>query len=122
MPINFFQAHCKSSSNKKIFGVCDDVPNSPAYIDETTSLKWIAIVSNAKEKEIEFYAIDNCLDIRRPNGDMESRCDGVLTDDKKLIFVELKERESGQWFKKGREQLTTTLNIFLTTTILRTLI
>ena len=40
---------------------------------------------------------------------MESRCDGVLSFDNKLIFVELKEREGGQWLKKGRLQLTATI-------------
>ena len=43
---------------------------------------------------------------------MESRCDGILSYLNNLIFVELKERKKGQWFKKGREQLTVTIKRF----------
>ena len=113
MPINYF-LNCKTESKKKKFGLCDDQPpiSNPAYIDETNPLKWIGIVNNSLEKDICFNAIDNCIDIRRPDNSMESRCDGVLSYQKNLVFVELKEREGGQWLKKGREQLTATINRF----------
>ncbi len=114
MPIDFFINRCKSTSNLAEFGLCDDPPpaNNPAYIDEVDDNKWIGIVKNIDTKEVEFIAIDACIDIRKPDGKTESRCDGLICFDNNLIFVELKSREGGQWFKKGREQLTVTVNTF----------
>jgi hypothetical protein len=74
--------------------------------------KWIAIVNNPVREIVSFYAIDNCVLILRPNDEMESRCDGLLLYSNTLIFIELKSREGGQWLKKGREQLTTIVNLF----------
>ena len=114
MPINYLKPECRSESSKPRFGVCDDPPpaSNPAYIDENSPVKWIAIVNNPNNHNVYFYAIDNCVDVFRPNGGMESRCDGVLQEGSRLIFIELKKRESGQWLKKGREQLTTTIVLF----------
>ncbi|CAM3433633.1 hypothetical protein ABF190_000976 [Flavobacterium psychrophilum] len=114
MPIDFFENKCKSTSNKIEFGLCDDSSpaENPAYINEDDDSKWIGIVKNNTNKEIEFIAIDSCIDIRRPDGKLESRCDGLLSFDTNLIFVELKSRESKKWFKTGREQLTNTIRIF----------
>lgn len=114
MPIDFFVNSCKTHSNKTEFGLCDDPPpvSSPAYIDEDDQSKWIGVVKNTSNKDVEFIAIDACIDIRKPDGSLESRCDGLLSFDNDLIFVELKNREGGQWLKKGREQLTITINNF----------
>ena len=110
MPIDYF-SNCKTTSNKQEFGLCDDQPpaSNPAYIDEIDSLKWIAKVKNKENKEINFNAIDNCIDIRRDDGTMDSRCDGLLSFENDLIFIELKERKGRGWLKKGREQLTATI-------------
>ncbi|MEA1973677.1 MAG: hypothetical protein U9N34_10375 [Candidatus Cloacimonadota bacterium] len=114
MPIDFFQLSCKTESNNNEFGLCDDSPpiTKPAYIDEDDSLTWIAIVNNPEQKIVKFYAIDNCVSILKPDGNMESRCDGLLLYSNNLIFIELKSREGGQWLKKGRKQLTTIVKIF----------
>jgi hypothetical protein len=114
MSINFFENKCKTTSNKAEFGLCDDPSpaEKPAYIDENDSSKWIGIVKNNTNKKINFIAIDACIDIRRPDGNLQSRCDGLLSFDNNLIFVELKSREGGSWIKKGREQLTITVNTF----------
>ncbi len=114
MPINFFDNKCKSSSHKIEFGLCDDPPpaDNPAYIDENDNSKWLGVVKNYGNKVIEFIAIDACIDIRRLDGKLDSRCDGLLVYDQNLIFVELKSREGGQWFKKGRLQLTNTIQSF----------
>ena len=113
MSIDYF-SDCKTETKKIIFGLCDDQPpqSNPAYIDEGNHIKWIGIVNNPLEKDVCFNAIDNCIDIRRNDNSMDSRCDGVLSYQNNLIFVELKEREGGQWLKKGREQLTATINRF----------
>lgn len=112
MPIDFFKDACKSESSKTEFGLCDDIANSPAYIDENTKTKWIGVVKNPNGRDAQFYAIDNCLGLRRADGTLESSCDGVLKESLNLIFVELKERQSGSWFGDGRKQLTNTIKIF----------
>ena len=113
MPINYFEL-CQYHSSQDRFGLCDDPPpeSNPAYIDETNNEKWIGIVNNPENKHVQFNAIDNCIDIRRPDNTMDSRCDGVLSYNSSIIFVELKERAGGKWLKKGREQLTATINRF----------
>lgn len=115
MPIDFFKNTCKTTSKGKVFGLCDDPPpaENPAYIDEVDSSKWIAEVTNNSASEVSLYAIDHCVDILRPNGDMESRCDGMLTHDDNLTFVELKDRGHKGWLVKGREQLTITIQNFV---------
>jgi hypothetical protein len=55
---------------------------------------------------------DNCLKIKRVDGNLESTCDGVLKESQNLIFVELKERGGGSWFGDGRKQITNTINLF----------
>jgi len=97
MPIDYF-SNCRTNSGKEKFGLCDDQPplSNPAYIDEDNSTKWIGIVKNSEQKEINFNAIDNCIDIRRADNTMDSRCDGVLSYEDKLIFTELKAK---RWIK-----------------------
>ena len=114
MQINFFKTNCKTSSNKSKFGLCDDPPpaEKPAYIDNNNTSKWIGIVDNTNNKEIDFYAIDHCITILRNNDEQESKCDGMLHFNNNLTFAELKDRGSKGWLKKGQEQLTTTINIF----------
>lgn len=114
MPVDFFMSGCKSTTIKDKFGLCDDPPpaNIPAYIDESTQHKWIAEVENANKIMVNFHAIDNCVEILRPNGDMESRCDCMLHYNNSLVFVELKDRASSGWLSKGSNQISVTINKF----------
>ena len=116
MSINFFDANCQSQTNQYKFGLCDD-PNKdkdPAYIDTVDCSKWIAIVENNQEIEVIFTAIDNCIEIFRSNGERENRCEGMLTYNNHIIFVELKERNfRNKWVGKGEEQLKNTINVFI---------
>jgi hypothetical protein len=114
MPINFFDSACKTSSDATNFGLCDDPPpaKNRAYIDEADNAKWIAEVKNDDAISVDFYAIDHCVEILRPNGEMESRCDGMLHYGTNLTFVELKDRNHSGWLSKGREQLTITIKTF----------
>jgi hypothetical protein len=61
---------------------------------------------------IVFTAIDHCIEIKRPNGDMESRCDAMIICGNKIIFIELKERNGNGWEEKGESQLRTIIHIF----------
>jgi|LakMenE01Jun11ns_1017448.scaffolds.fasta_scaffold9846049_3 hypothetical protein len=117
MSINFFDANCQSQTNQPKFGLCDDPPPSedPAYIDIDDCSKWIAIVENNQEIEVIFTAIDNCIEILRSNGEKENRCDGMLTYNSKIIFVELKTRKytNSVWIEEGEKQLRKTIAVFV---------
>lgn len=114
MPIDYFVTNCQTQSKEVEFGLCDDPPpaDNPAYIDENDPNKWISIIKNPQSKNVNFNAIDKCIDIRRSDNTMQKRCDGVLSYDRNLVFVELKGRNGGKWVKEGREQLTETINTF----------
>ncbi len=45
---------------------------------ESNEKEWGAEVKNIDEAEIEFYAIDHCVDFPLKNGKMMKRCDGLL--------------------------------------------
>lgn len=119
MPVDFFSRVCQNGlssqdiSTAAIFGLCDDRPRDRAYLDHTTPTKWIAIVDNRHQYEVTFTSIDNCIEIRRPDGTLESRCDGMLTYADSIIFVELKEKNRS-FLEEGLGQLETTILLFST--------
>jgi len=117
MSVDFFNNPDKATTDSLRFGICDDVapvdcPDNPAYIDESDSGNWTAVVTNPGRKSVTFYPIDNCVEIRRPDGNMDNRCDGMLNFNKNLIFVELKDRSSQGWVGDGLKQLKITLRNF----------
>jgi hypothetical protein len=117
MSINFFDTNCQSQTNQPKFGLCDDPPPSenPAYININDSRKWIAIVENNQEINLIFTAIDKCIQILRSDGKMDNRCDGMLTYNNNIIFVELKERKytNSVWIEEGEKQLRKTIAVFV---------
>ncbi len=114
MSVNFFEEKCLSKTDKKLFGLCDDRPQNPAYIDETDGKKWIAVVKNEHTYEVSFVAVDNCINIKKNDGKMDSRCDGLLFYEETIIFVELKKRKGSKsaWIREGEAQLRTTIGCF----------
>ncbi len=119
MNINFFDKRCQRETSSSKFGLCDEPSPSvkPAYLDIdicNEQEKWIAIVENKNEIEITFTAIDKCIEIKRVDGSMDSRCDGMLTYWDSIIFVELKERavKNNVWVGKGEQQLRNAIRVF----------
>lgn len=117
MQVDFFNSGCRSVSSKKEFGICDDVPphHSPAYIKEDEGEKWIAVVNNFYEEEIHFVAVDNCIPLKRKDGEDAQKCDGFLFFNETIIFVELKvrgDKESRKWKNEATEQLKETIHLF----------
>ena len=118
MSINFFEAKCQYITEKKLFGLCDDSTQTKtikqAYLDEENGSKWIAVVDNSYNQRVTFTAIDNCIEIKSKNGRLAKRCDGVLTFDSTVAFVELKERDEkkARWIKDAEMQLRTTIGHF----------
>lgn len=120
MPIDFFKDCIRSESNNAVFGLCDDSKDGetkPAYIDESDSCKWIAIVSNKDSSLLSFYAIDGCVSWLRKDGTETGKCDGMLWHEnhRNVIFAELKDRtlRSNEWRKDARDQLKETISYFV---------
>ncbi|MBR4272640.1 MAG: hypothetical protein IKP73_13105 [Bacteroidales bacterium] len=119
MPVDFFKRKFIDKTDEKEFGLCDDSTagvTKPAYLDVDDRKKWIAIVKNEPQYEVEFYPIDGCLTWKRTDGSISGRCDGMLSfsDMKNIIFVELKYRElhNKDWRTHGKSQLIETLEKF----------
>jgi len=116
MSVNFCKSKCQTNSNRQTFGLCDDPPpaKNPAYIDELNGSNWIAVVENESQKQITFTAIDNCIEILRSDGKMKQRCDGMLTYNSTVIFVELKDRDAhgNAWVEDAIPQLKSTIEEF----------
>ncbi|RIY09817.1 hypothetical protein D0T11_11650 [Hymenobacter rubripertinctus] len=117
MAVDFFSGVCQNGDSAQdvttaaTFGLCDDRPRARAYLDHATPAQWVAVVDNRSEHEVTFTSIDNCLEIRRSDGNMESRCDGMLTYAGSIIFVELKEKNRS-FLEEGLGQLETTILLF----------
>ena len=116
MSVNFWDSNCQTYSSKRLFGLCDPLAPAavPAYIDEVDGAKWIGVVVNDPLHDVTFTAIDHCIDIRTNDNAQTKRCDGVLTYDSTVIFVELKDRSAigNNWVKDAEKQLRSTIDYF----------
>ncbi|MBO7134647.1 MAG: hypothetical protein J6W06_10900 [Bacteroidales bacterium] len=113
--IDFFEKKNRAYSNKKVFGLCDDDNQLPAYIDEDLAnkdSKWIGVVDNGLEKNVYFYPVDHCVELERPDKSDAQKCEGILNyDDNNIIFTELKNRDSS-WITKATNQIIETMSFF----------
>lgn len=114
MSVDFSKAECQDNSKKHLFGLCDDRPGQRAYLDEVDGGKWIAVVVNDYRYETTFTAVDHCIDLKRDDGNLAKRCDGFLSYNSTVIFVELKERGAmnNAWVTDGEKQLRSSLDFF----------
>ena len=112
MRINFYEAKCQSTTSEELFGLYDKEDKSPAKIVHSQKDKWNATVINPTQKTITHTAIDNCIDIRRAKGEMDNRCDSMLSYPENIIFVELKNKVS-DWRSDGVNQIEVTINNFI---------
>ncbi len=111
MAIDFSKPSCVTQTNEKVFGICGDPPpaSKPAYLDFADDGKWIGWMENDAAKEITFTAIDHCIEIIDTEGE---RCDGMLSYDSTLVFIELKDRDSGWWLGKSKDQVENTIRLY----------
>lgn len=90
MSLNFFDTPCKEPAlNHQEFGICDPENGTKAYTTTAEKGTWGATVKNENRMSVAFTAIDKCV---LHDGDYpgRGRCDGMLTTDKHLYLVELK--------------------------------
>jgi hypothetical protein len=102
--VNFFKSECQQTINEARFGLYDAQDNSPVIIMTQNEQDWNATVINGECKSILFTAIDNCIEVLSENGDMDKRCDCMLTYDSTLLLIELKNKKS-RWQEDGLEQI-----------------
>lgn len=116
--IDFFREESKTHSNKRVFGICDDDNTLPAYLDEDLSnkdSKWIGVINNESQKEIDFYPVDHCVVLKRKDGSDAQRCEGILYwDDNNIVFTELKDRQlkPAVWLSDAENQIIETMTCF----------
>jgi hypothetical protein len=109
--LNFFDpAFQEKPQNNLLFGLCDNEDGSAAYTDTTDRDKWTATVENPNGLTLIFTAIDKGV-IKNDKCPGHERCDGMLTSDYHLCFIELKNKKSN-WKKKGILQLESTIKLF----------
>jgi len=108
MSINFCKIECQTITDKKRFGIYDAEDKSPAILKYDDEDSWNATVINNNCKNLLFTAIDNCIEIRRANGDMDNRCDCMLTYEETLLLIELKNKRDS-WQSEGLFQIEATI-------------
>lgn len=101
---DFFKVDCQSTTSEKKFGLYDAEDNTPTKIKLTDEPNWNATIWNKESKPVLFTAIDNCIDMFKDNGEMDSRCDCMLTYHSTLLLVELK-NSRGAWQAEGLAQI-----------------
>lgn len=111
MSLDFLNNACKEKVRYDVlFGLCDNQDSTKAYSTLANPDSWVATVKNDNKIGLTFTPIDKCLiqDHEYPN---RGRCDGLLTSDVHLYFVELKDQAKG-WITGAVEQLDSTIEFF----------
>lgn len=111
MSLNFLNNTCKEQERYDLsFGLCDNQDGTKAYSDAGNSETWIATVTNDSAVGLTFTPVDKCL-IKDNEYPGRGRCDGILTSDQHLYFVELK-NQAKSWISNAIEQLDSTIEFF----------
>jgi len=112
MSINFLNRNCQETpSHRDIFGLCDAQDGSRAYTNTDNPATWIATVKNNRNIALIFTAVDKCV-LQDHDEIGRGRCDGLLTSEEHIYFVELK-NEKGSWVTKAIDQLESTIKFFI---------
>ena len=109
--MDFFNTNCRTTSSRKRFGIVD---HKPAKIDEQNGASWAVVIENDLRKSVIFQAVDHCVQFEKLAGKDVKRCDGFLSYDGKVVFIEIKEsRQKGNnWIEEAEQQLRTSIGYF----------
>ncbi len=109
--MDFFDAACREPERTDaLFGLCDKQDGNIAYTDSLNPGDWIATVKNDSGIALTFTAIDKCV-IKDGEEPGRGRCDGMLTSNRHLYFVELKDQMKN-WKTDAIAQLESTIQFF----------
>lgn len=113
MNIDFFNDECaEPEKNDTRFGICDNQDGGKAFTNNNNENIWIATIDNPNGRVTLFRAIDNCLEVFKPNTlDQESTCDGMLTFSNTIFLFELKNQGTRGWRPKAISQLENTIRL-----------
>jgi hypothetical protein len=106
--VDFFNPACRIETEAAEFGIIDP---QPAAISFSKPENWICLVRNPELKAVVFTAIDKCIPFTGIGQLEEKRCDGMLTLSREIIFIELKEKQTG-WIPRASEQVAHTIEVF----------
>lgn len=110
--MDFFCPDCQEPAiNAPSFGLCDNQDGTKAYTNLNDNSLWIAEVKNDGNIQLIFTAIDKCV-IKDDEEVQRGRCDGMLTSEEHIYFVELK-NQRGDWITAAIDQLGSTVKFFL---------
>lgn len=112
MSVEFLKADCQNTTNEMKFGLYDAEDQTLVTIKLTDEELWNATILNNDSKNILVTAIDNCIDMFRQNGDMDNRCDCMLTYDTSILFIELKNKRDS-WQSEGLAQIENVVKIMI---------
>jgi hypothetical protein len=114
MSLNFLKNTCTEQERFDLsFGLCDNQDGNKAYSDSENPEKWIATVKNDHSLGLTFTPIDKCL-IKDSEYPDKGRCDGILTSNQHLYFIELK-NQAKSWISEAIRQLDATIELFKAT-------
>ena len=106
--MDFFEAACQEPAlNHSIFGLCDDQNGGKAYSNTNAPATWVATVKNDNNETLVFTAIDKCVIQDHEEVD-RGRCDCMLTTNRHLYLIELKD-VLPPWQSGAIEQLASTI-------------
>lgn len=110
--MNFFHPSCQEPiRTDAMFGIRDDRAGARAYTDHENIDQWGATVKNERRVALTFTAIDKCV-IQDHEEIGRGRCEGMLTSEEHLLFVELKSGLS-HWTQGAIDQLESTIQFFM---------
>lgn len=112
MSVDFLKTDCQNTTNERKFGLYDAEDKTPVKIELTDEDLWNATILNNNRKNILVTAIDNCIDLFRQNGEMDNRCDCMLTYNTTILFVELKNKRDS-WQSEGLAQIENVVKIMM---------
>jgi len=123
--MNFFDDEITERVNDLEFGLCDITnknrdkhPNKPerSFVGRVEDKSdWIATVYNPHGLTLSFVPVDKgVIADDNPVWINRGRCDGIIHDDFRIIFVELKD-ERGGWISHALHQLRDSIDLFVKT-------
>lgn len=111
MNLDFQNSDCQDTLCEVLFGLCDDNNGTNAYTDLDHPENWSATVRNNRRKIVTFTAIDKCI-LHDSDFIGRGRCDGLLTTDEHIYFVELKS-QARNWISDAIDQLESTILFYI---------
>lgn len=105
--VDFFKTECQTGAHTDAeFGISESPQGG--YVDSLSPDGWIAKIGNPHQLEVMFTNIDGCV---LPKDTEPKRCDVMLTTQRSLHLIELKDQRSPGWVNHAIEQIASTIEL-----------